>query len=120
MNGWDHLIHLANPTGESWGWFLAPLMLPIELVSHIARPFSLGVRLATNMIGDHAVLVAFLGLMPVLVPMPFLALGLLVSMIQTFVFVLLTMIYIALSVEEAHHDDEHHHAAADASAAAQI
>ena len=106
VNGWRHLAHMANPTGESWGWFLAPLMLPIEIVSHIARPFSLGVRLATNMIGDHAVLVAFLGLMPVLVPLPFLALGLLVSLIQTFVFVLLSMIYIGLAVEEMHHHDE--------------
>lgn len=108
VNGWHHLAHLANPTGEPIGWFLSPLLLPIEIVSHCARPFSLGVRLATNMIGDHAVLFAFLGLVPILIPLPFLALGLMVCMIQTFVFVLLSTIYIALAVEEAHHDDHHH------------
>ena len=69
VNGIQHLAHLANPTGETIGWFLSPLLLPIEIVSHCARPFSLGVRLATNMIGDHAVLFAFLGLVPILVPL---------------------------------------------------
>lgn len=110
QHGWGHIAHMANPAGEWWGWFLAPLMFPIEVVSHCARPFSLGVRLAANMTGDHAVLAAFLGLVPILVPLPFLALGLMVCMIQTFVFVLLSMIYIGLAVEDAHaHDEEHHH-----------
>ena len=54
--------------------------------------------------------------MPILVPLPFLALGLMVCIIQTLVFVLLSMIYIALAVEEAHHDD-HDHAAAHGAAA---
>ena len=110
VNGFNHFAHMANPTGQRWGWFLMPLMLPIEIVSHLARPFSLGVRLAANMIGDHAVLTAFLGLVPILVPLPFLALGLFVCVVQTFVFVLLTTIYIALAV--AHHDHEPAHAAA--------
>lgn len=109
VNGFAHISHLANPVGEWWGWFLAPLFFPIELVSHVARPFSLGVRLASNMIGDHAVLAAFLGLVPVLVPIPFLALGLMVSIVQTLVFVLLSMIYIGMAVEEAHHEEEAHH-----------
>jgi F-type H+-transporting ATPase subunit a len=105
-----HIGHMANPAGTSWGWFLAPLMFPIEVVSHFARPFSLTVRLAANMMGDHAVLFAFLGLVPVLVPLPFLTLGLLVCVIQTLVFVLLTMIYIGLATADAHgHDDEHGH-----------
>ena len=108
VNGIQHIVHLANPIGETWGWLLSPLMFPIEIISHLARPFSLGVRLATNMVGDHAVLAAFLGLVPVLLPIPFLALGLLVCTIQTFVFVLLSIIYIALAVEDAHHGDEHH------------
>ncbi len=107
VNGLGHIAHMANPAGMWWGWFLAPLMFPIELVSHFARPFSLGVRLAANMVGDHAVLAAFLGLVPILVPLPFLALGLVVCIVQTLVFVLLTMIYIALAVEDAHHDEHH-------------
>jgi len=107
-HGMGHIAHMANPVGEPWGWFLMPLLFPIEIVSHVARPFSLGVRLAANMMGDHAVLAAFLGLVPLLVPLPFMALGLMVCMIQTLVFVLLTMIYIGLSVADTHnHDHEH-------------
>jgi F-type H+-transporting ATPase subunit a len=107
-----HLAHMANPAGTSWGWFLSPLMFPLEVVSHCARPFSLTVRLAANMTGDHAVLFAFLGLVPVLVPLPFLTLGLLVCVIQTLVFVLLTMIYIGLATADAHGHDDHGHAEA--------
>jgi F-type H+-transporting ATPase subunit a len=106
-NGLGHLAHMANPAGTSWGWWLAPLMFPIELVSHIARPVTLGIRLSANMIGDHAVLAAFLGLVPILVPLPFLVLGLMVCLIQTLVFVLLTMVYLGLAVAEQHHDDAH-------------
>jgi len=113
-HGMGHIAHMANPAGEWWGWFLAPLMFPIELVSHCARPFSLGVRLAANMVGDHAVLFAFLGLVPVLVPLPFLALGLMVCLIQTLVFILLSMIYIGMAVADAHGEEHHDEAAAHA------
>lgn len=106
VHGFGHIAHMANPAGAWWGWFLAPLMFPLEVVSHLSRPFSLGVRLAANMLGDHAVLGAFLGLVPLLIPLPFLALGLMVSFIQTLVFVLLTMIYIGMSVAETHGDHE--------------
>ena len=67
---------------------------------------SLGIRLAANMVGDHAVVTAFLGLVPILVPLPFMALGLMVCVVQTLVFVLLTMIYIGLAVASSH-DEEH-------------
>ncbi|MBC7793642.1 MAG: F0F1 ATP synthase subunit A, partial [Clostridia bacterium] len=108
VNGLMHIGHMANPTGMWWGWFLAPLMFPIEVVSNLARPFSLGVRLSANMMGDHAVLMAFHGLVPILLALPFMGLGLMVCVIQTLVFCLLTMIYIALSVQESHHDDHGH------------
>lgn len=103
-HGLGHIAHMANPAGTWWGWFLAPLLFPIELVSHIARPASLAIRLAANMVGDHAVVTAFLGLVPILVPLPFMALGLMVCVVQTLVFVLLTTVYISLSVSG---DDEH-------------
>lgn len=102
-NGIGHFTHLANPFGEWWGWFLAPLFLPVELVGLIVRPFSLGIRLAGNMIGDHKVLLAFVGTMPLLLPIPFFMLGLLVSIIQTTVFCLLTCVYISLHTQEANH-----------------
>lgn len=102
VQGISHFTHLANPVGEWWGWFLAPLMLPVELISLCVRPVSLGIRLAGNMIGDHKVLVAFAAIFPLFLPLPFFALGLLVSLIQTAVFCLLTCVYISLHTQEAH------------------
>ena len=104
-HGLGHLAHMANPIGQWWGWFFAPLLFPIELVSHLARPFSLGVRLAANMMGDHAVLLGFLSLVPVLVPVPFLLLGLVVSVVQTLVFVLLSTIYLGLATASGHAEE---------------
>jgi F-type H+-transporting ATPase subunit a len=105
--GLGHFAHMANPVGTWWGWFLAPILFPIELVSHLARPLSLSLRLMGNMIGDHSVLAAFAGLVPFLVPLPFYALGLLVCLVQTAVFCILSTVYIGLAVEE--HGDAHGH-----------
>ena len=109
-NGFGHIAHMANPVGETWGWFLAPLMFPIELIGHIVRPVSLSLRLMGNMIGDHKVLAIFLGLVPLVVPIPFLILGSIVCLVQTAVFCLLSMVYIGMALEEHHHDEaEAHH-----------
>jgi F-type H+-transporting ATPase subunit a len=83
---------------------LAPLMLPIELISHIARPVSLSLRLMGNMAADHKVVALFFGLIPLIVPVPFLILGMVVVVVQTLVFSLLSMVYISMAV--AH--EEHH------------
>jgi len=105
VHGFGHITHLANPTGQWWGWFLAPLMFPIELVGLLVRPVTLAIRLCANMIGDHAILFAFAGILPFLVPLPFYVLGLLVCLIQTAVFTILSCVYISLhaSEAEAHH-----------------
>lgn len=105
VHGIGHITHLANPVGTWWGWFLAPLLFPIELVGLCVRPVTLGIRLCANMVGDHAVLLAFAGIVPLLVPLPFYVLGFLVCVIQTAVFTILTCVYISLhaSEEEAHH-----------------
>ncbi len=103
VNGLGHITHLANPVGAWWGWFLSPLLFPVEVVGLLVRPFSLAIRLAGNMIGDHKVLLAFAGIMPILVPLPFFVLGLLVSIIQTGVFCLLTCVYISLHTQEEAH-----------------
>ncbi len=81
---------------------IAPLMLPIELISHIARPASLAIRLMGNMYGDHKVVSSFFVLVPLLLPLPFLLLGLLVAVIQTLVFCLLSMVYISMAVAHDH------------------
>ena len=84
-------------------WWLAPLMLPIELVSHLVRPISLALRLMGNMFADHKVLGTFFVLVPILIPLPMYVLGILVCVVQTLVFSLLTMIYIDQAVShEAH------------------
>lgn len=103
VHGMGHFIHLANPLGAWWGWFLAPLLLPVEAIGLLVRPLSLGIRLAGNMIGDHKVLFAFAGVLPFLLPLPFYLLGLLVSIIQTIVFCLLTCVYISLHTQEESH-----------------
>jgi F-type H+-transporting ATPase subunit a len=89
--------------------YLAPLMIPIEVVSHLARPLSLSLRLLGNMAADHKVVAAFFALVPLIVPVPFLILGVLVVIIQTMVFCLLTMVYIQGAVEPEHGDEDHAH-----------
>jgi F-type H+-transporting ATPase subunit a len=81
---------------------LYPLMLPIELISHIARPVSLSLRLLGNMAADHKVVFTFFTLVPILVPVPFLILGLLVCVVQTLVFCLLSMVYISMATAHDH------------------
>jgi len=82
--------------------WLTPLMLPIEIVSHLVRPLSLSIRLFGNMEGGHIVIAVLLILAPFLVPVPILILKLLICFIQTLVFTLLSMMYISGAMEEAH------------------
>lgn len=81
---------------------IAPLMLFIELFSHMFRPVSLGIRLYANMDADHRVLALFTDLTKVIVPVVFYTLGTFVSVIQAFVFTMLTAIYISLAVAHDH------------------
>jgi F-type H+-transporting ATPase subunit a len=83
-------------------WWLTPLMMPIEIVSHLSRPISLSVRLFGNIMGEDLVLAIVLLLVPLLVPMPVLVLMIFTSVIQTLVFMLLAMMYIAGAMEEGH------------------
>jgi len=96
-HGIGYLKHFMGPV-----FWLAPLMIIIELVGHLARPLSLALRLRGNISGDHLVLGIFQGLVPYLVPVIFYGLGVFVSFIQAFVFCLLTMVYISLSTSHDH------------------
>jgi F-type H+-transporting ATPase subunit a len=82
---------------------LIPLMLPIELISHLVRPVSLSLRLMGNMLADHKVVMSFFALVPLIVPLPFLLLGLLVCFIQALVFTTLAMVYISMAIEHEEH-----------------
>lgn len=96
-NGMGYLQHFLGPV-----LWLAPFMLMIELLSHLIRPFSLGLRLANVMKADHLVAGIFLDLLPFLVPIPLFLLGLLVSVIQAVVFMLLSMVYVAMATAHDH------------------
>lgn len=97
-HGISYLKHFVGPV--VW---LAPLMLPIELISNAVRPLSLGLRLFGNITGDHLVLGIFSKLVPIGVPIPFMALGLFVSFFQAFIFVVLSMIYLTLALSHDEH-----------------
>lgn len=82
----------------------------LEIFSHGFRPVSLSLRLFGNMMGDHEVISAFINLTKVVVPVLFYAMGTLVSVIQAFVFTLLSMIYVALAISHGHDEDHGHEA----------
>jgi len=97
-NGWGYLAHLAGPK-----WYLAPLVFPIEVISTCVRPITLAVRLMINMAVDHLIGAIFLGMIAILVPIPLMFLGIIVILVQTLVFCLLSSIYIGLATEHAEH-----------------
>jgi len=96
-HGLGYIKHFLGP-------FLpvAFLYFPIELISHVFRIASLSIRLAGNMTGDHSVLEIFTHLTYLVVPIAFLILGTIVSIVQAFVFSILSLIYVALAVGEEH------------------
>lgn len=79
--------------------WLAPLFIFIELISHLVRPITLSIRLYGNITGDHMVVGMFSELTPILVPIIFIILGIFVSLIQAFIFSILSTVYIALAVQ---------------------
>ena len=103
-----HLKHMAGPI-----WWIAPLILPIELISNLIRPFSLGIRLFGNIFADEQVSSTVASLFPPitywLVPILLMPLGVFVCFIQTFVFVLLSQLYLS-EVSHAPHEAHEEHA----------
>lgn len=96
-HGLSYLKHFLGPV-----LLMAPLMVVIELISHVVRPLSLGLRLQGNMMGDHTVLLVFLDLAPYVVPIVFYALGAFVCSMQAFVFTMLSMIYVSMATAHDH------------------
>jgi F-type H+-transporting ATPase subunit a len=92
-----YLAHFAGPI-----WWMAPLMIPIEIISHLARPLSLTVRLYANMFAGEMVTVTFLSLTFFAVPVIFMGLHLFVAFLQAFIFMLLAMIYVGGAVAQEH------------------
>ncbi|RFT16926.1 MAG: ATP synthase F0 sector subunit a [Candidatus Saccharicenans subterraneus] len=84
--------------------FLAPLLLPIEIISHFSRPVSLSMRLFGNIFSEELLILIIASIIPYLLPLPFMAIAIFTAVIQAYVFVLLTCIYIAGAVA---HEEEH-------------
>jgi F-type H+-transporting ATPase subunit a len=100
----QYLKHFLGPV-----IFIAPLMLIIEMFSHAFRPISLGVRLYANMFADHTVIEIFTDLTKVVIPVAFYGLGFFICIVQSFVFTMLSAIYISEAVAHGHGAEEHHH-----------
>ena len=96
----NYMKHLMGPTP-----LLAPIMFPIEVISHFSRLISLTLRLTGNMFADHTLVAVFLGFVGIqwFVPWIFMGLGLFVAFLQAFIFTFLTIIYIGQALEAAHH-----------------
>jgi F-type H+-transporting ATPase subunit a len=98
----NYLLHFAFPPGVPK--LMAPLMLPIELISHASRVMSLTLRLFGNIFGEHLVVLIIASIVPFIAPLPIQALGLIVGPLQAFIFMTLTAIYLASATAV----DEHH------------
>jgi len=98
-----YLKHFAAPPGAPI--FIAPIMLPIEIISHLSRVMSLSLRLFGNIFGEELVIMILFSIIPFLVPLPMMLLGLVTGGLQAFIFVLLTVIYLQGAV--AHEHEEH-------------
>ncbi len=97
MNGWRYIKQFMGPV-----WWLAWLLMPIEIISHLARMLSLTVRLYANMFAGDLVTLAFFSLVPIGIPLIFLGLHLGVALVQAFVFMALAMSYLSLAVASEH------------------
>ncbi|MGD0229250.1 MAG: F0F1 ATP synthase subunit A [Syntrophorhabdales bacterium] len=92
-HGMKYVRHFMGPV-----WWLVPMMIPIEVIGHLSRPLSLGMRLFGNIMGDHLVTGIFFMLIPLFVPLIGMFLGTFVALVQTFVFMLLSMAYFSGAV----------------------
>ncbi len=107
-SGASYLKHFLGPV--IW---MAPLMGTLEIIDHLIRPVTLNLRLMMNMFADHLVLDIFTNLTYIIIPVVFLALGTFVSIVQAYVFTLLSLVYVGMATTHhdahGHGDDDHHH-----------
>lgn len=96
-HGAHYVKHFMGPV--PW---LAPLMIIIELIGHLSRPLSLSMRLFGNIFGEDLVIIILFVLVPFLVPLPMYFMAVFTSVLQAYVFMMLSMIYISGALEEAH------------------
>jgi F-type H+-transporting ATPase subunit a len=107
----SYLMHFAAPPGAPLA--LAPIMLPIELISHLPRVMSLSLRLFGNVFGEELVILILFTIIPFVIPLPMMFLGLVTGGLQAFIFMLLSIIYLQGAVAVEHEHDAHGHDAPD-------
>ncbi len=95
--GWGYIKTFMGPV-----WWLAWLFLPIEIVSHISRPLSLSMRLFGNIFGEDLVIIIIASLVPYVAPIPVMAFAVFTSLLQAFIFVMLSTVYLAGAMSEEH------------------
>lgn len=93
-----YLKHFMGPIA-----ILAPLFIVIEIIGHLARILSLGMRLFGNIFGEHTATGIFMGMLPFVLPWPMMGLGIFGAFLQTFVFIMMTMVYIGGAVTAEEH-----------------
>jgi F-type H+-transporting ATPase subunit a len=101
-HGIAYFRHFLGPIVKWYAFPLMIIMVIIEFISHLARPLSLSMRLMGNMFADHKVCAIFLVLIPLFIPLPIMVLGILVCIVQTLVFIVLSMVYISMATKEEH------------------
>ncbi len=107
---WKYIYQFMGPSLVEWKIggrtfhvrLLAWFFLPLEILLHLVRILTLSLRLLANMFADHSIIAVWIVLVPVAIPAVFMGLGLLIAILQAFVFALLSMIYIGLALEEPH------------------
>ncbi len=93
-----YMAHFAGPLP-----ILAPLMVPIEIISHLARILSLALRLFGNIFGEHTATGIFFAMFPFVIPWPMMGLGIFGALLQAFIFIMLTMAYLQGAVASEEH-----------------
>ncbi len=94
---WGYIKTFMGPV-----WWLSWLFFPIEVVSHFSRPLSLSMRLFGNIFGEDLVIIIIASLVPFIAPMPVMALAIFTSLLQAFIFVMLSTIYLSGAMAEEH------------------
>lgn len=92
--------YLKTFTGPAW--WLAWLFAPIEIISHFSRPMSLTVRLFCNIFGEDLVIIIIVGLVPFIAPLPMMAMAIFTSLLQAYIFIMLSTVYLAGAVASEH------------------
>lgn len=102
-----YVLHFMTMPGAPWWMFI--IILPIEIISHLSRVMSLALRLFGNIYGEEMVVFVIAGVAPLLAPLPFMVLGIITGSLQAFIFMLLTIIYLAAAVHTEHEHEAHAH-----------